>query len=65
MKLYDFEGADHKSAPLDQTMPFTQGESVYEKAWEAYKAVMAKRGQPVTAPMPEPTDLRLALPPST
>lgn len=65
MKLYDFEGPDHQAVPLGQTMAFTKGDSVYEKAWEAYKAVMAKRGAPVTAPMPEPTDLRVALPPST
>lgn len=65
MKLYDFQGDDHKSVALDQTMSFAQGDSVYGKAWEAYKAVMASRKQPVTDPMPAPTDLRLALPPST
>lgn len=65
MKLYDFVGPKHESQVLPNTMAFACGDSVYEKAWEAYKAVMASRGQPVTAPMPEPTDLRLALPPST
>jgi hypothetical protein len=65
MKLYDFVGPEHKAQALPDTMAFACGDSVYEKAWDAYKAVMASRGQPVTAPMPEPTDLRLALPPST
>lgn len=65
MKLYDFVGPDHAATPLGGTMAFTTGDSVYEKAWEAYQAVMASRGQPVTAAMPEPTALRIALPPST
>lgn len=65
MKLYDFVGPDHQARQLDSTMAFACGDSVYEKAWEAYKAVMASRGQPVGTPMPKPTDLRLALPPST
>lgn len=64
MKLYDFVGAGHSAEPIG-AMAFQTGESVYEKAWEAYKQVMAKRGQPVTTPMPEPTLLRVALPPST
>lgn len=65
MKLYDFGGAGHTAQPLGQTMAFACGDGVYDKAWEAYKVVMASRGQPVTAPKPAPTDLRLALPPST
>lgn len=65
MKLYDFVGEAHKSTPLGSTMAFTVGDSVYGKAWEAYCAVMASRGQPVKGSMPAPTDLRLALPPST
>lgn len=65
MKLYDFIGPEHNAQPLNQTMPFAQGDAVYAKAWEAYKAVMAERQTPVEGDMPEPTDLRLALPPST
>lgn len=65
MKLYDFIGPEHKAQPLPDTIAFACGDAVYEKAWEAYKMVMASRGKPVTAPMPAPTDLRLALPPST
>lgn len=65
MKLYDFIGPEHKATPLPDTLAFACGDSVYEKAWEAYKAVMANRGSPVSASIPPPTDLRLALPPST
>ena len=65
MKLYDFVGPDHVSTPLPTTMAFTVADSVYDKAWEAYCEVMKSRGKPVTASMPPPTDLRIALPPST
>jgi hypothetical protein len=65
MKLYDFIGPEHQSQPLPNIMAFACGDLVYEKAWEAYKAVMASRGHTVTTSMPAPTDLRLALPPST
>ena len=65
MVLYDFGPApDHHHIPLDQTLTFSLGDSVYDKAWEAYGKVMAARGTPVGA-APPPTDLRLALPPST
>jgi hypothetical protein len=65
MKLYDFAGPDHTPTPLPTTMAFTVGDSVYDKAWEAYCEVMKQRGNPVTQKMPAPTDLRIALPPST
>lgn len=65
MRLYDFVGPDHAAQPLPQVMSFARGDLVYEKAWDAFKTVMASRNMPVTAPMPAPTDLRLALPPST
>jgi hypothetical protein len=65
MTLYDFGPApEHRSVPLGQSMRFALGDNVYDKAWEAYGKVMAARGTPVGAP-PAPTDLRLALPPST
>ncbi len=65
MTLYDFGPApEHCSIPLGQSMSFALGDNVYDKAWEAYGKVMAARGTPVGAP-PAPTDLRLALPPST
>ncbi|WP_071323597.1 ferritin-like domain-containing protein [Janthinobacterium sp. 1_2014MBL_MicDiv] len=65
MVLYDFGPApDHHPQPLQQTLTFSLGDNVYDKAWEAYGKVMAARGTPVGA-APAPTDLRLALPPST
>ncbi|WP_437624178.1 ferritin-like domain-containing protein [Sorangium sp. So ce1151] len=65
MKLYDFGPApEHNALPLPGTLSFQLGDSVYEKAWEAYSAVMKARGHDAGA-APAPTDLRLALPPST
>lgn len=65
MTLYNFgPGPDHKSQPLGQSVSFALGESVYDKAWEAYAKVMAARGA-TPAAKPAPTDLRMALPPST
>jgi hypothetical protein len=65
MKLYNF-GAEppHAASPLKATLSFALGDNVYDKAWEAYSAVTEARGQ-TPALKPEPTDLRLALPPST
>ena len=65
MTLYNFgPGPDHASLPLGETISFALGENVYDKAWEAYSKVMAARGS-TPAAKPAPTDLRLALPPST
>jgi hypothetical protein len=65
MTLYNFgPGPDHKSESLGETVSFALGESVYDKAWEAYAKVMAARGA-TPAAKPAPTDLRMALPPST
>jgi hypothetical protein len=65
MKLYDFGPAPaHHVLPLAATLGFELGEAVYDKAWQAYSAVMKARGQDA-GPVPAPTDLRLALPPST
>lgn len=65
MTLYNFEDRPpHRSVPLNETMPFHQGENVYDLAWQAYAKVMkARKQEPGTRPAP--TDLRLALPPST
>ena len=67
MKLYDFaknpEGG-YTSQPLPNTLPFAFGEAVYDKAWEAYSQVLASRQQQ-PGEKPKPSDLRLALPPST
>ncbi|POZ61813.1 ferritin-like domain-containing protein [Chromobacterium alticapitis] len=64
MKLYDFVGPQHHSEPLPKTLPFAVGEAVYDKAWQAYREVMAARQVNVSEP-PNPTPLRVALPPST
>jgi hypothetical protein len=65
MKLYNFgPGPGHPALPLADTLGFELGEGVYDKAWQAYSAVMKARGQDAGA-APVPTDLRLALPPST
>lgn len=65
MKLYDFKyQPPHASMPLQATLSFELGENVYDKAWDAYSAVMTARGMK-PADKPAPTDLRLALPPST
>ena len=63
MVLYDFVGPRHQSQQIGE-MTFALGESVYDKAWEAYQKVMSHRGKPVGTP-PKATDLRIALPPST
>jgi hypothetical protein len=49
---------------LAEPLPFAFGEAVYDKAWEAYSRVLAARQQ-TPGEKPKPTDLRLALPPST
>ena len=65
MALYDFGAApDHENILLDQTVTFSLGESVYDKAWEAYSKVVVARGG-TAGDKPAPTDLRMALPPST
>lgn len=67
MKVFDFvanpEGG-YTSQPLAEPLPFAFGEAVYDKAWEAYSRVLAARQQ-TPGEKPKPTDLRLALPPST
>jgi hypothetical protein len=66
MTLYDF-GAEppHRALPmLGSMLSFELGDNVYDKAWAAYGEVMAARGQQ-PGEQPAPTDLRLALPPST
>ncbi|WP_163832774.1 ferritin-like domain-containing protein [Spartinivicinus ruber] len=63
MLLYDFEGPTHSSVPIGK-MSFKYADSVYDKAWEAYEKVMKHRGKDV-GDKPIPTDLRIALPPST
>lgn len=65
MKLYNFGPApEHQSMALSSELSFEFGENVYDKAWEAYAVVMKARGKEAGS-RPAPTDLRMALPPST
>jgi hypothetical protein len=66
MAMYDF-GTEppHGAMPLlGDPLSFQLGDNVYDTAWEAYGKVMAARGKD-PGEKPAPTDLRLALPPST
>ncbi|WP_047243193.1 ferritin-like domain-containing protein [Chromobacterium subtsugae] len=65
MLLYKFVGPTHASEPLPKTLDFAVGESVYDKAWQAYREVMAASGGKPAGDPPTPTPLRVALPPST
>jgi len=65
MQLYDFteQGGEWTSVPIG-TMDYAEGDLVYDIAWTAYCKVLEHRGQ--TPPdKPEPSDFRLAFPPST
>jgi hypothetical protein len=67
MQLYNFaDTPEHKSEPLpaSDNLNFANGDAVYDIAWAAYQRVMKERGLPV-ADKPAPTDLRIAMPPST
>ncbi|GAB3469727.1 hypothetical protein GCM10027321_39340 [Massilia terrae] len=65
MKMYNFgPPPQHRAVALENTLAFSLGDSVYDTAWKAYSQVMQARGVEPGA-MPAPTDLRLALPPST
>jgi len=45
------------------TIPFALGDAVFDIAWEAYSQVMQTKG--ITPTKPAPSNLRVALPPST
>lgn len=63
MNIVDFDPESFKSK-LIGTMHYSEGDSVYDKAWEAYTAVMKNRGKEAGNP-PASSDFRLAFPPST
>ncbi len=64
MLLFDFAPVDHHSIPMDEKQPFAKGQLVHDIAWDAYVKVMQQRKKdPGTKP--QPSDLRLAFPPST
>lgn len=63
MELFNFTGSDNTPTPIAE-LPFAVGDSVYDIAWQAFEKVMANRQLPPGI-KPSPTDLRIALPPST
>ena len=66
MILFTFDDqAPHDSHLIDgQNVSFKYGDSVYDKAWEAYTKVMAAYGRD-PGEKPHWSDLRIVLPPST
>ncbi|CAM2069591.1 Ferritin-like domain-containing protein [Sulfidibacter corallicola] len=62
MSVYDFDGQDDPI--LVGPLPFQTGDSVYDTAWNAFTMIMEHRGQP-PGDKPAPSNLRIALPPST
>jgi hypothetical protein len=65
MNLFDFGPAPDYSSELFARMGYGEGDMVYAKAWEAYTKVLENRKQPIPPNPPKPSDIRLALPPST
>lgn len=65
LNLYDFEknGTDFNSVKFGN-IAYQEGDSVYDKAWEAYIRVMQHRGQQ-PQDKPNVSDMRLVYPPST
>lgn len=64
MQLYKL-AANQKPEELNgETIQFTRGQPVHDAAWDAYTKVLASEGKTPEA-QPEPSDMRLAFPPST
>jgi len=66
MELNDFKGPDHSTTKLPGQVVFEYGDLVYDIAWEAYTKVLKTRNPDAPEPVkPQPSDIRLAFPPST
>ncbi|MCW3070748.1 MAG: uncharacterized protein JWO44_638 [Bacteroidetes bacterium] len=66
MELNDFEGSGHMTRKIPGQVVFSTGDFVYDIAWEAFKKVLASRDSEAEEPVkPQPSDIRLAFPPST
>ncbi len=66
MELNDFTGPDHSTEKLPGQVVFQTGDFVYEIAWNAYTQVLSQRNPDGPEPVkPQPSDIRLAFPPST
>jgi hypothetical protein len=64
MNVYDFVGPEAKST-LITTIPYSEGEPVYDVAWKAYLEVLKNRKVDPLPDKPQPSVIRLAFPPST
>lgn len=67
MDIYDLAYTGGCGLPVSKkigTLTFLEGEKVADVAYKAFAQVLQSRGQPVPK-QPEPTDLRVAFPPST
>ncbi|SFD15363.1 Ferritin-like [Chitinophaga sp. CF118] len=66
MELNDFEGPKHSTTKLPGRVIFEYGDLVYDVAWDAYTKVLQSRNPDAPEPVkPQPSDIRLAFPPST
>jgi len=66
MELNDFIGKNHSVTRIPGQVIFNYGDPVYDIAWEAFTKVLASRESAGPEPVkPQPSDIRLAFPPST
>jgi len=67
MEMQLFNLKDENYTPLETPLTYEKGEGVYDVAWKAYTEVLKQNGySDCDLPdKPEPSDLRLAFPPST
>ncbi|MDH2432691.1 ferritin-like domain-containing protein [Pokkaliibacter sp. MBI-7] len=64
MALYDLQPNQSPERVANEGVTFSRGQLVHDVAWEAYSKVLQSQGkQP--GDKPQPSDLRLAFPPST
>ncbi len=65
MQLFNLKDKDY--TPIEGSMEYKIGDNVHDVAWDAYTEVLKKNGyKECDLPeKPEPSDLRLAFPPST
>jgi hypothetical protein len=65
MQLHDFGTAPAYTPEAFAIMDYAKGDLVYDVAWKAYTEVLKKRNVFPIPDKPQPSDLRLAFPPST
>ncbi|QHS55844.1 hypothetical protein GWR56_09980 [Mucilaginibacter sp. 14171R-50] len=64
MQMYNFGPAPAYTPEALATFNYAKGDLIYDVAWATYAEVMKKRGVTV-GDKPKPSDIRIALPPST